>query len=96
MAQSERSSALTRRIWIKTIFLAAALSMSASGAFAQYGAPGGVGPFMFNAPAAAAAASAGATAEPKGDDAGRCYWNAHGRGGGRYQCPDQPAVAPQK
>jgi len=95
MAQSERRLALTRRIPIKTILLAAALSASATGAYAQYGAPGSFAPFTFNEPAAAAASSA-VSAQPKVDDPARCYWDSHGRGGGRYQCPDQPAGAPQK
>lgn len=77
------------------MLLAAALSASATCAYAQYGAPGSFAPFTFNEPAAAAASSA-VSAQPKGDEAAGCYWDAHGRGGGRYQCPDQPAVAPQK
>ncbi len=88
-------SATAWRLRIRTIFLASALSVFASAAFAQYAAPGGFAPYVIDSQAAAAA-SAAAGVEVGEQNRAHCYLQSHGRGGGQQQCDDQPSGAPKK
>ena len=81
---------------IRTLVLASLISIFASGAYAQFGAPGGYAPFAVDAPAAAAAASARTNNTIEEHERDRCHLQSVGRGGNRYYCDDEPAAAPRR
>ena len=82
---------------IRTLVLASLISIFASGAYAQFGVPGGYAPFAVDAPAAAAAASARNNNTIEEQDRSHCRLQAVGRGGDRYQCDNNdPAVTPRR
>ncbi len=77
---------------MRALLAGAALLVLCTGARAQLGVSGGIAPFTFNAPAAAA----GADSNGSGLNGANCYWEARGRGAGQYQCPTPSSAAPKK
>ena len=78
---------------IRTLVLASLISIFASGAYAQFGVPGGYAPFAADAAAAASARDDNAIEER---DRSRCRLQTVGRDGNRYQCDSEPAVTPRR
>jgi len=82
---------------VKTLCCAFAFSILASPALAQFTGPGGISPFGFNAPAAAAAAAAGnrpANAPSANPAAPNCRTVFRGRSGAVTECDPPPLGNP--